>query len=204
MKRRLAIVAWIASLAPMLVQPASAVPFGTLPGSAWQQQMASPEFRSAAGYCRSTGGEVEIRTPEFGTNSSSGQLVLSGTAGFCQYTSKKDGSRVHILLTTLYATMPTLAALAYYAKVPTSKAPCPGGANIASCYCSYLGGSDQFGGTNLAGGGWVLQGAIDEVLEACIFPDLSSIDSWALAYHANNIIRGKNLNLVLRYHKPNS
>jgi hypothetical protein len=65
-----------------------------------------------------------------------------------------------------------------------------------------LGGTDLFGGINLNGGGWVLKGAIDEALEACIFPDMSSIDSWGLAYHQAHIIRGKNLSKVLRYPNP--
>ncbi|MEO6990531.1 MAG: hypothetical protein ABI346_04885, partial [Candidatus Baltobacteraceae bacterium] len=93
---------------------------------------------------------------------------------------------------------PTLAALAYYAE--PAMGSCQG--NPASCYCSLLGGSDQFGGTTGAGGGWYLKGAIDETLEACIFPDMSSIDSWGLAYHSAGIIRGKNLANVLRYKGP--
>ena len=36
------------------------------------------------------------------------------------------------------------------------------------------------------------------VLQACVFPDLSSIDSWALAYHANNVVRGKDLTKIFR------
>ena len=168
----------------------------------WQPDVLTPAEVAGAAYCKQTGGQVEVRHPVFGTNGSSAQqLVLAGHAVFCQYTAK-DTSRIHILVTTLNATMPTLAALAYYAKVPTSNATCPGGANPASCYCTYLGGSDQFGGATLAGGAWVLKGAIDEDLEACIFPDLSSIDSWGLAYHANNIVRGINLATVLRYKNP--
>ena len=42
----------------------------------------------------------------------------------------------------------------------------------------------------------------DADLEACIFPDLSSIDSWGLTYHAYGTIRGIDLSTVLRYHKP--
>jgi putative hemolysin len=151
---------------------------------------------AAQTYCTSNGGVVETRQPYFGTNFGN-PLQLAGSRQFCQFTAR-DGSRIHILLSTLYATKPTLAALAYYAKVPLQS---PGnGANPASFYCTQLGGSDQFGGVNIGGGGWVLWGSIDESLEACIFPDMSSIDSWGLAYHSANIIRGINLGRVMRYH----
>jgi putative hemolysin len=153
---------------------------------------------AAAKYCVSKGGELELRTPYYGTNNPN-PLRLDGSRYFCQFTAK-DGSRIHLLLTTLYSTEPTLAALAYYAQVPLASG-CNG--NPASCYCSQLGGTDLFGGINLAGGAWVLKGAIDEDLEACIFPDLSSIDSWGLTYHSAGIIRGRNLANVLRYKNPN-
>jgi putative hemolysin len=152
---------------------------------------------AAAAYCRQTGGQVEVRHAVYGSNGPS-LLFLAGVRSFCQYTRKKDGSRIHILLTTLYTTKPTLAALAYILKPPVGS--CQG--NPASCYCSYLGGSDQFGGTTGAGGGWYKKNSIDQTLEACIFPDMSSIDSWGLAYHANGIIRGINLEKVMRYKYP--
>jgi hypothetical protein len=72
-----------------------------------------------------------------------------------------------------------------------------------SCYCTQLGGTDLFGGINAAGGGWVNNADPNDVLDACIFPDLSSIDSYGLFYHSANIIRGKNLAKVLRYKNPN-
>jgi putative hemolysin len=158
------------------------------------------DLDAAATYCVAQGGEVEHRAPYFNTNDDpKNWFRLSGTRGFCQFTLKKDGSRIHVLLSTLYTEKPSLAALAYYAKVPLGQG-CNG--NPASCYCSQLGGTDLFGGINLNGGGWVLKGAIDEALEACIFPDMSSIDSWGLAYHSADIIRGKNLKKVLRYPDP--
>lgn len=155
---------------------------------------ADPADGAAAAYCHQTGGEVEVRHAVYGSNGPS-LLFLSGIKSFCQYTRKKDGSRIHILLSTLYTTKPSLAALAYILKPPVGS--CQG--NPASCYCSYLGGSDQFGGSTGAGGGWYEKKAIDQTLEACIFPDMSSIDSWGLAYHANGIIRGINLEKVMRY-----
>lgn len=159
-----------------------------------------PADAGAAAYCRSTKGEVEVRHAVYGSNGTS-LLFLAGVRSFCQYTSTSDGSRIHILLSTLYTTKPTLAALAYYLKPPPGS-HCNG--NPASCYCSQLGASDQFGGTYGAGGGWYKKKSIDQTLEACIFPDESSIDSWGLAYHANGIIRGIDLTKVMRYKYPSA
>jgi putative hemolysin len=156
----------------------------------------SPAFDKAA-YCVKKGGVVQTRIPEYGTNGPT-PLVLAGKAQFCQFTSDKDGSQINVLLSTLTTKQPTLAALAYYAEVPLGS--CTG--NPGSCYCSQIGGTDLFGGINAAGGGWVLDTDPNDVLEACIFPDQSSIDSWGLAYHSNDIVRGKDLAKVLRYASP--
>jgi hypothetical protein len=158
----------------------------------------APDEKQAAAYCRTTGGKVEIRSAVYGTNGSD-PLQLAGVKYFCQYTDNTTGaSRIHILLSTLYATKPTLAALAYILKPAIGS--CNG--NPASCYCSLLGGSDQFGGTTGAGGGWFKKNSIDQTLEACIFPDMSSIDSWGLTYHSDGIIRGIDLTTVMRYKYP--
>jgi putative hemolysin len=156
---------------------------------------ASPDSAANA-YCRSAGGRLELRVPVYGTNGSQ-TLLLNGAHVFCRFTAS-DGSHIHIFADTLYSTLPTLAALAYYSQVPLGS--CNG--NPASCYCTLLGGSDQFGGTSGAGGAWVSKGEVDQDLETCIFPDLSSIDSWGLAYHSAGIIRGIDLSTVLRYADP--
>jgi len=55
-------------------------------------------------------------------------------------------------------------------------------------------------GSTPYGGGWVqMSNPVDTVLEACIFPDMSTIDSWGLTYHQAKIIRGKNLKGMLQY-----
>lgn len=151
-------------------------------------------------YCTSTGGEVETRIPAYGTNGAvQTWLRLAGNQEFCQYTSSSDGSRIHLSLQTLYTQQPTLAALAYYAQTPWNG---QGEGNPASFYCSQLGGSDLFGGVSAAGGGWVKFNTTDEVLEACIFPDNSTIDSWGLFYHSDAIVRGIDLSTVLKYPNP--
>jgi len=153
----------------------------------------------AAAYCVKKGGVVQTRLPAYDTNGGN-PLILAGKRDFCQFTSQKDGSQINVLLKTLATPQPSLAALAYYAQVQMGS--CNG--NPASCYCSLLGGSDLFGGATGAGGGWVLESNYSDVLETCIFPDMSSIDSWGLAYHSAGIIRGKNLAKVLRYQNPYS
>ena len=152
-----------------------------------------------AAYCKSTGGLPELRHAVYGTNNPQQDwLVLAGTEPFCQYTLKSDGSRIHLSLNTLFATKPTLAALAYYAQVPWNG---QGNGNPASFYCTQLGGA-EIGATDFAGGGWVSGGGIDMVLEACIFPDNSTIDSWGLFYHSASIVRGIDLSTVLKYPNP--
>ncbi|HKM86725.1 MAG TPA: hypothetical protein VJW96_10990 [Terriglobales bacterium] len=159
------------------------------------------DLSKAEKYCVRHGGEVDVREPYFNTNDiEQNWLQLSGSREFCKFTSAEDGSRIHVELSTLYTDQPSLAALAYYAQVPYS-GNCNG--NPASCYCSQLGGSDLFGGINLNGGGWVQKSdPVDTVLEACIFPDMSTIDSWGLTYHQAGIVRGRNLDKVLRYPNP--
>lgn len=153
----------------------------------------------AKGYCTSTGGVVEQRTAVYGTNNPQEDwLWLTGSEPFCQYTLADDGSRIHLSLITLYSTKPSLAALAYYAQVPWNG---QGNGNPASFYCTQLGGA-EIGATDFGGGGWVLLGSIDEALEACIFPDNSTIDSWGLFYHSDSIVRGIDLSTVLKYPNP--
>jgi putative hemolysin len=156
---------------------------------------------SSSQYCVDQGGVVEVREPYFNTNDiEQNWLQLSGARQFCRFGDSYQ--RIYVLLSTLFTKKPTLAALAYYAEVPFS-GTCNG--NPASCYCSQLGGTDLFGGINMNGGGWVLKSdPTFTVVETCIFPDTSSIDSWGLTYHQAGIIRGKNLANVLRYPNPYS
>ena len=150
-------------------------------------------------YCTSTGGAVETRVPVYGTNNSQQDwLKLAGRQDFCRYTAADD-SNIHLNLETLFTPLPTLAALAYYAETAWNG---QGEGNPASLYCTQLGGSDLFGGINAAGGGWVELKTVDEVLEACIFPDNSTIDSWGLFYNSDGIIRGIDLSTVLQYPNP--
>jgi hypothetical protein len=168
----------------------------------WAAQSRAAEPGAEPGlttHCINTGGTVVVRTPEYGTNGGT-PLLLAGPKPWCEYTMKKGGSMISLLLTTLDTHQPTLAALAYYAEVPYNGI-CSG--SPGSCYCSQLGGTDLFGGINAAGGGWVNNNDPNPVLDACIFPDLSSIDTYGLFYHSIGTIRGKDLSKVLHYKNPN-
>ena len=155
----------------------------------------------AASYCKSQGGEAVTRYPAYDA-SSDNPLRLSGSLDFCQFTAQ-DKSMIAISVDTLYTDQPTLATLAYLQKPPLAQTSSPS-ANPASAYCSKLGGSDLFGGVNASSGGWLSSDKSDPfyVLEACIFPDLSTIDSWGLTYHTNGTIRGTDLSKVIRYQMP--
>jgi hypothetical protein len=89
-----------------------------------------PNETAAAAYCVKTKGVVERRVAVYGSNGSN-PLTLASVKRFCQYTKVKgtSSSRIHILLSTLYTTKPTLAALAYILKPPSGS--CQG--NPASC-----------------------------------------------------------------------
>ena len=154
----------------------------------------------AARYCVEKGGVVQTRIPTYGTNGSN-PLTLAYPQQFCDFTARNGDSSIYVKLDTLFSRQPTLAALAYYAEVPFNSSGCNGGPG--SCYCAQLGGTDAFGGINSAGGGWVLSTDSTDVLDACIFPDLSVIDSYGLFYHSAGIILGRNLVGRLRYKNPN-
>jgi putative hemolysin len=154
---------------------------------------------SAAAYCSATGGVVQTREAIYGTNNPvQDWLPLAAVEDFCQYISSADQSNINISLLTLYTDKPTLAALAYYAQVPWNG---EGNGNPASFYCSQLGGA-EIGATSGGGGAWVSATGATQQLETCIFPDNSTIDSWGLLYHSQNIIRGIDLSTVLKYPNP--
>ena len=151
--------------------------------------------QAAADYCTQNGGVVETRYPYYGTNGAN-PLQLSGSLQVCTFTSQADRSKIIVALDTLYTDQPTLAATAYRAKPPMASSNISG--NPSSLYCTQLGGTDLFGGVTAAGGGWTREGGAD-VIAMCVFPDLSSIDSWGLTYHSDGTIRGKDLTGLFRY-----
>ncbi len=159
----------------------------------------SPDANAGADYCTKNEGQVETRFPFYGTNNSN-PLQLSGSMQVCTFTSKSDKSQIVVALDTLFTDQPTLAAIAYQSKTPLT--PSKGGSNPSSLYCTQLGGSDVFGGaSDASGGGWGKAGGADAI-SMCVFPDLSSIDSWGLTYHSDGTIRGADLTGLFRYQKP--
>jgi len=144
---------------------------------------------------------VQTRSAYYGTNGDQANwLALGETTTMCRFQADDEAkSRIYVDLTTLSSAEPTLAGLAYLAKVPMP--PSSGGANPASGYCTKeLSGSSTFGAIGASGGGWVAKGDPDDiVVNLCVFPDLSFIDEWGLAYHSNGSIRGTNLETAMAY-----
>jgi putative hemolysin len=153
----------------------------------------------AAKYCASQGGLVQYRMPAYGTNNQT-PITLASAVGFCRFSNKTTKSQVYVDLNTIASKKPTLAALAYLEKPAATSSGSTPSANPAAVYCAQLGGSDSFGGVNAAGGGYILKtDKLNPILETCVFPDMSSIDSWALAYHSTGAVRGKDLTKVFKY-----
>jgi putative hemolysin len=152
----------------------------------------------AAGWCTSHDGTVVERYPA--SMASSDEPVALGTpVQFCEFTGGEGAdpadSHISVALTTLASPEPSMAASAYLTKPAMPESG--GSANPASVYCADLGGT-ELGGQLAPDGGWVNSKDKTDVAEMCVFPDLSIIDSWGLAYHTMGTIRGANLESIFR------
>lgn len=154
--------------------------------------------------CEEKGGTVQTRQAAWNTNAdASAWLLLDVTLDMCRFQmlGPDDDSRIFVDLRTLTAHGPTLATVAYLAASPVQVDE--SGADPAWLYCENLGGASLFG-SGAAGGGWVLASdPLDPVLAMCVFADGSMIDLLGLQDHANGIVRGMDLALVLDY-QPSS
>jgi putative hemolysin len=158
---------------------------------------------ATAQWCASHQGTVVDRYPA--SNASSDAPVGMGpTVRFCEFSggegAEPPDSRISVRLTTLASDQPSMAATAYLTKPEMAESG--GSANPASVYCADLGGVEM-GGQLAPDGGWVNGVDASDVVQMCVFPDLSIIDSWGLAYHAMGTIRGADLEPLFRW-KPES
>lgn len=158
---------------------------------------------AAAQWCASHQGTVVDRYPA--SNASSDAPVAMGpTVRFCEFTggegAEPPDSRISVRLTTLASDQPSMAATAYFTKPELAENG--GSANPASVYCAALGGVEM-GGQLAPDSGWVNGADATDVVQMCVFPDLSIIDSWGLAYHTMGTIRGADLEPLFRW-KPES
>lgn len=149
------------------------------------------------GYCASNGGVLTTVYPYANTNADASQWIrYGGSTKVCTFTDG-DGASINVWAGTLTSRKPTMAALAYYAKVPWNG---QGHGNPAWLYCIQLGGTEQIGVVG-SGSGWATAPGADQRY-MCHFADGSAIDDWGLLYHANDIIRGKDLDGILRFANP--
>ena len=163
------------------------------------------QIAAAKTYCTDKGGMLVDRTATWNTNADPAQWVpFGGQMTLCEFQSGdgNDATRISVDLLTLYSEKPTLAAVAYLAKVPPVVPPTPG-ANPAAYNCTYgLGGSGTFG-NGAAGGGWVDPSQpVFVVMDLCMFEDGSAIDEWGITYYATGAVRGADLAPIFRY-QPN-
>jgi putative hemolysin len=150
--------------------------------------------------CTRSGGTVQSRQPTYGTNGPEASWIeLGDPIDVCRWKAK-DGSRIYTDLVTISSSKPTLAALAYLAKVQPPENT--NGANPASLLCTKLGGASDFG-TSLDGGGLVARNdPDDQVVDPCTFADGSFIEEWGIAYYAAGDVRGTDLTKVFAFSAP--
>ena len=154
---------------------------------------ASMDLSGARSVCEEKTGTVQVREAMFGTNNDdpASWIDLGRSVELCRFEAQ-DGSRIFVDTITLASAGPTLASVAYLAKVPMPDYD-PSKGNPATAYCAGLGGSSAYGG-GAAGGGWVDRtDKVDPVAAMCVFPDGSMIDDWGLAYHGDGSVRGIDL-----------
>jgi putative hemolysin len=159
---------------------------------------------AAAEWCASHQGTIVDRYPASSTSSDT-PVAMGPAVRFCEFTGGKGAdppdSRISVRLTTLASDQPSMAATAYLTKPEMAESG--GSANPASVYCADLGGAEM-GGQLAPDGGWVNGAEATDVVQMCVFPDLSIIDSWGLAYHTMGTVRGADLEPLFRWKPENS
>lgn len=165
-------------------------------------QISNPAARqdpAPAEWCASNGGSVVDRFPA-SMATSDAPVTLGDAVRFCEFTGGEGAdpadSRISIRLDTLASDQKSMAATAYLTKPAMPESD--GSANPASGYCADLGGA-EIGGELAPDGSWVNLEDPTDITQMCVFPDLSIIDSWGLAYHTMGTIRGADLESLFRW-----
>ena len=182
----------MALVSALLLTPACGDDPSDLPGGD------AETLEAARQHCTDSGGDALAARPEWNTNSDpENWLELGGAVELCRFENGADDTRIYVDLVTLYSEQPTLAGVAYLSQVPPSLPRQPS-SNPATFNCAALGGSAQWG-SGVSGGGWVTSDRPTEVVDLCVFPDLSFIDEFGIFYYADGTVRGKDLSTVMRY-----
>jgi putative hemolysin len=171
----------------------------TFAGSVFSPSVSAQDEAAEAKWCTDHGGTVVDRYPA-SMASSDKPVAFGSPVPFCEFTGGKGAdpadSRISVRLSTIASDQPSMAATAYFSKPAMPESG--GSANPASVYCADLGGAEI--GRQLAPeGGWVNSDDAKDVIELCVFPDLSIIDSWGLAYHTMGTVRGADLASAFRW-----
>jgi putative hemolysin len=133
-------------------------------------------------FCVSQGGTVE-RYQIFNQDpSSQGSFAIGFPMQVCSFPNEAKTNYYEVELNTLASKTPTLAGLAFTARVPPNiPATC---SNPAACYCAQVGGT--VAADTMSYGWWPLNTSQPDYGESdyCVFPDRSVIDEWTLTFHA--------------------
>ena len=154
-------------------------------------------------FCTDQGGKVEDYVLWNG-NAPGFQPVgtsIGSPLKVCSFPNEERTNVYLVSLETLSSTKPTLAVLAFQARVPYLPPPDAGTNNPSSFYCNQLGGTVAadmptsflpIPGSHV--GWWTKQasGSWYGVYDFCLFPDGSAMAPWMLMYHTstNNSANG--------------
>jgi hypothetical protein len=192
------------ALAVILAIAACTAGTPTPPGGATPGVSDTTDGPAADTSCLEQGGQLVDRVATSNTNGDpSAWLDLAGRMRLCEFESVVEGddspTRISVDLATLASEQPTLAAIAYLTRLPTTDPPTVG-QNPAEYTCRVsLQGTASFGNSNLSGG-WVdADQPVFTVMDLCVFADGSAIDEFGIWYYANGTVRGADLAPLFRY-----
>jgi hypothetical protein len=160
------------------------------------------DVAAAEAWCLDNGGMLVDRVATWNTNQDQpARLELAGQLRLCEFeeAAAEAPTRISVDLRTLYSEEPTIAGVAYLSKVRPVVPDTPG-ANPASYNCSEgLGGTALFGNTATVGGWVAEEEEVFDVMNLCVFADMSAIDEFGILYYATGVVRGADLAEKMRY-----
>ena len=151
-------------------------------------------------YCVGKGGEPQTREAYWGTNGDENSWVpLAGSTTMCRFQADDEAkSRIYVDLTTLSSPSRPWQPLPTCRRCRCRPPPVVPTRRPATAARNWAGPPPSAASAPRVAGGSPSD-PDDVVVALCVFPDLSFIDEWGLAYHSDGTVRGTDLATVMAY-----